>query len=291
MPETEIKRVNFFDGQFLKDLEFQEEQKYHLHMRRRMNHFLFEKSGVISGNNELDFINIDIPNKQFHVKAGMAVGKNNTEMETREIILRNDLLVDLNSEGISAGQTAFITIRYAEERVKEPPSEGEKDLDTRVKEKALIEVFSQLGDIPSPTPEGDEYILLGALDFDTMTKTSDSDTVRQEAKIRVSLLGGTVPLPAPIITEPSFGDGTEDARRKQLGETLSINGENFYEPLTVSFPNETTDGPLVEAPGTVVSQTEATVVVPSGINSGKVHVTTNSGTSNPSPKNFVLETN
>ena len=43
--EPEIKRINHFDGLFLKEGEFQTEQLYHQHMRRRVHYVLFDKSG------------------------------------------------------------------------------------------------------------------------------------------------------------------------------------------------------------------------------------------------------
>lgn len=290
MAEKEIKRMNFFDGQFLKEGEFIDEQYYHLHMRRRMNYILFENAGVINVNSDdLKFINIDNSNKTFRVKAGMAISRNDNDMEAKEIILRQDSHTqNLNDEGISSLQTAYVTIHYEDEAVKDPPSEGDINKETRVKEKAVITVHSS-----KPTgsaPNGEEYILLGALNFDNMeslTPTSPDYSERQEAKIRASLVGAAA-LPAPTISDPSFGDGGEDARRKAVGETLSINGTNFYDPLSVLFPDENAGDPDVIVAGTAVSNTRADVVVPGGINSGKVKVKTNSGTSNPSPTNFIF---
>lgn len=187
MAEQDIKRINYFDGQFLKEGEFFDEQYYHVHMRRRMNFILFESSGVISVSaDDLKFINIDNASKTFQVKAGMAISRKNDDMECKEIILRNDSPVkDLDSEGISAGQTAYVTIHYAEKKVNVPPSEGDVDKETRVIEEPEITVHSNLPPYV-PAPNGEEYILLGTLDFDTMT---EDYTERQEAKIRTSLLG------------------------------------------------------------------------------------------------------
>lgn len=284
MAEKEIKRMNFFDGQFLKEGEFIDEQYYHLHMRRRMNYILFENAGVINVNSDdLKFINIDNSNKTFRLKAGMAISRNDNDMEAKEIILRQDSpTLNLNDEEITSGQTAHVTIHYEEEAAKDPPSEGDINKETRVKEKAVVEVHSS-----KPTgsaPNGEEYILLGALDYDTMTEDYSD---RQEAKIRASLVGAAT-LPAPTISDPSFGDGGEGARRKAVGETLSINGTNFYDPLSVLFPDENAGDPDVIVAGTAVSNTRADVVVPGGIKSGKVKVKTNSGTSNPSSTNFMF---
>ena len=41
MAEKEIKRMDWFDGLFLKEGEFKDLDYYHLHMRRRINYILF----------------------------------------------------------------------------------------------------------------------------------------------------------------------------------------------------------------------------------------------------------
>lgn len=201
MAEKEIKRMNFFDGQFLKEGEFIDEQYYHLHMRRRMNYILFENAGVINVNSDdLKFINIDNSNKTFRVKAGMAISRNDNDMEAKEIILRQDSPTqNLGDEGISSGQTAYVTIHYEDEAVKDPPSEGDINKETRVKEKAVITVHSSKP--TGPALNGEEYILLGALDYDTMTEDYSD---RQEAKIRASLLGvGPGPTLVSISVQPA----------------------------------------------------------------------------------------
>jgi hypothetical protein len=207
MAEKEIKRMNFFDGQFLKEGEFIDEQYYHLHMRRRMNYILFENAGVINVNSDdLKFINIDNSNKTFRVKAGMAISRNDDDMEAKEIILRQDSpTLNLNDEGITSGQTAYVTIHYEEELANDPPSEGDIAKETRVKEKAVVEVHSSKP--TGPAPNGEEYILLGALNFDNMeslTPTSPDYSERQEAKIRASLLGvGSGPTLVSISVQPA----------------------------------------------------------------------------------------
>ena len=45
--EIEISRTGYFNGQFLQEAEFTNEQTYHLHMRRRWAYALFDQSGVV----------------------------------------------------------------------------------------------------------------------------------------------------------------------------------------------------------------------------------------------------
>src|SRR5262245_64987518 len=96
MAEAEIKRVNFFDGQFLKEAEFNDLSDYMVHMRRRLLFVLFNLSGVIqAGGGDLV---VDVPSpaqKTIRVRAGMAIGKRPDLVEAKEIILRDDTQIDL----------------------------------------------------------------------------------------------------------------------------------------------------------------------------------------------------
>jgi hypothetical protein len=196
MAEQEIKRVNFFNGQFLKELEFQEEQKYHMHMRRRLNYILFNQSGVVLVNGNELTLNTDISTpaiKNFTVRAGLAISKDTDVMEGKEIILRQDITKSLDAEGIESGQTAYITVHFAEEGAKDPPSEGDEDQDTRIKENAVIKAHST-----NPTggtaDNGEEYIVLGTINYDTM---ASADTGRQLAQINHYLVGAA---PAALVS-------------------------------------------------------------------------------------------
>src|SRR4051794_19707204 len=97
MAEIDIKRTNFFDGQFLKEAEFLDLDAYHLHMRRRWAFVLFNQSGVVQAT-PTDLA-LEVPNpavKQFRVRAGMAIGKRPDLIEAKEIVLSQDTpLIDL----------------------------------------------------------------------------------------------------------------------------------------------------------------------------------------------------
>lgn len=188
---TEIKRVNFFDGQFLKELEFQEEQIYHLHMRRRLNFLLFEQNGVVPiSPSDLALEVVDAAQKTFRVRAGMAISLRPTDHEGKEVVLFNDTELDLDAHGIGAGDTAVVTLRYEEEALKDPPSEGEIDGDTRVRENAVIEVHN--GTVPGASPNGEPYMVLGEIAFDTM---AISPGARQNARLRSALVSAVPALP------------------------------------------------------------------------------------------------
>ena len=89
--EVEIKRTNFFDGQFLKEGEFKDLDLYHMHMRRRWAFVMFNQSGVVqAGASDLLVEVPNVANKELRVRAGMAIGKRPDLAEAKEVILRLD---------------------------------------------------------------------------------------------------------------------------------------------------------------------------------------------------------
>jgi hypothetical protein len=278
---TEIKRVRFFDGQFLKELEFREEQAYHQHLRRRMNFFLFGQSGVVQvGADDLRFFDLNNADKTFRVHAGMAICRRPLLMEGKEIVLFVDSpAIDLDTEGIVAGGTAFVTIHYEEEEAKDPPSEGDVDENTRVKEKAVLRVHSSLP--AGPAPNGEEFILLGTIAHTGMTADY---TARQEAKLRASLLSGPV-VPPPAITSLT---GTTSAAAGGPAVSAVVNGTNLSGATAVAFSD-----PAVTAIVNASTPTTVSITVTAGVAAvagpKSFSVTTPGGTANsPGPVNFTV---
>ncbi|MEP7305153.1 MAG: hypothetical protein ABJA98_06515 [Acidobacteriota bacterium] len=212
MAEIEIKRTNFFDGQFLKQDEFLDLDAYHLHMRRRWAFVLFNQSGVIQASDADLRIEVSDPGpKTLLVRAGMAIGMQPGLAEAREIVLREDALIDPTrvSANVPAallnGNTGFVTVHYVEEPVAQPPSEGDVSGNTRIKEHARITVHNV---VPEPTaPNGEPYVRLGDVTI-TDTGVTRSYERRQTAFLNTALLGQP-PLPAQIsvspLTVPSAG--------------------------------------------------------------------------------------
>jgi hypothetical protein len=275
---TEIKRVRFFDGQFLKELEFRDEQAYHQHLRRRMNFFLFGQSGVVQvGADDLRFFDLNNADKTFRVRAGTAICRRPLLAEGKEIVLFVDSpAIDLDTEGIVAGGTAFVTIHYEEEEAKDPPSEGDVDENTRVKEKAILKVHSSLP--AGPAPNGEEFVLLGTIPYNDVT--NPDYTGRHEAKLRTSLLSGPA---APVVTGLT---GITSAAPGGAPVAAVIGGSNLSGATAVTFTD-----PAVTA--VVDSSTAVSVNITVTVAGGAVpgpkafSVTTPGGTANsPGGVNF-----
>lgn len=275
---TEIKRVRFFDGQFLKEIDFRDEQRYHVQLRRRMNFMLFGSSGVVAMTpNDLTLEVVSAADKTFRVRAGMAISRNTVSSEGMELILdESSAPIDLDSSGIVAGGTAFVALHYEELEAKDPPSEGDVDENTRVKERAILTVHA--GPPPAATASGDPFVVLGTLSYDSM---AIGTAARQQAFLRASLIAPSA-VPAPSVSSVS---GVVTAAP---GATVAmvINGSNLAGATLVSFVD-----PLLTA---IINSSSATSInVSVSVGAGAVagpksfQVTTPGGTA-PSPGGVIF---
>src|SRR5262245_54231064 len=99
-----VKRLHYYDQQFLVEADFTDEQKYHLDMRRRLN-ALLHSFGIAQG---LDVIRSGT--RQVTVKAGVGI-----DASGREMVLETDTIVDVsNLTTFPAGAPVFVTIGYQE---------------------------------------------------------------------------------------------------------------------------------------------------------------------------------
>jgi hypothetical protein len=122
-----IKRLHYFDQQFLVDTDFSEEQSYHVAMRRRINK-AFHAFGITDGLQVLRSAS-----RQVTVKAGGAVDK-----DGREMVLDTDHVLDLgNASQFPANATVFVTIAYAE-ALSDPSTAAGAPGNTRVTESASV---------------------------------------------------------------------------------------------------------------------------------------------------------
>ena len=116
-----------------------------------------------------------------------------------------------------------------------------------------------------------------------LTSTAGSYSVVASFNGETSAASNTVVLtacPAPTISSFTPTSGT-------VGTSLSLTGTNLYGTTAITFAGS--GGNVVTTGFTVVSATSITgIVVPAGAATGKLTVTTASGTSAPSPTNFLV---
>jgi cytoskeletal protein CcmA (bactofilin family) len=125
---TNIKRLNYFDAQFLGETDFTDEQTYHLEMRRRHNRLL-HSWGVADGG----FPTTKSGDKTILVGAGTAIDK-----DGREIVLLDPTKVDL--PGSADNQPFYVTARYDDETWEKEDLDSATRKYRRRTEKPMIEV-------------------------------------------------------------------------------------------------------------------------------------------------------
>ncbi|MGA7411918.1 MAG: hypothetical protein WBW33_15680 [Bryobacteraceae bacterium] len=98
---SDVKRLNYFKHQFLDEKDFQDEQAYHIHMRRLHNR-VFLRWGVAEG-----LMVEKKADREVIVRPGIAIDR-----DGREIVLETEVSRDIATSG--SGTHAFVTIAYHE---------------------------------------------------------------------------------------------------------------------------------------------------------------------------------
>jgi hypothetical protein len=144
-----VKRLNYYDHQFLRAPDFTDEQTYHLGMRRRHNSGL-HTWGIVQG---LDVIPTSGSNTKVTVVAGFAI-----DSTGREIVLPAD--TDLDLAAATSGTMLYITIAY-DEVPSDPTTEAGGPGNTRITESSKPPSFSTSA--PTGTDIGMTLILAKVL--------------------------------------------------------------------------------------------------------------------------------
>src|SRR5262245_13903836 len=136
---ADIKRLNYFNFQFLVDRDFEDEQAYHLQMRRRHNRQM-HTPGVADG-----FTVTKAAGNQVRISPGTAIDR-----DGREIVLADERVYTLVTGGNNVD--VFLTISYQD--VSDPAdryTQGGIDDFTRVTERPKIEDTSSAPPADSPS--------------------------------------------------------------------------------------------------------------------------------------------
>jgi hypothetical protein len=104
-PTAVFKRVRFFDGQFLQDQDFIDEQKYHLDRERRVSTML-GIAGVLRG-----LAVSGVTGTPYAVRVGQGIA---VDDEGRQLVLADDVTFDLPQQQFAKKQNVAIWIVFAE---------------------------------------------------------------------------------------------------------------------------------------------------------------------------------
>src|SRR4051794_29163271 len=190
MSEKLVKRLNYFDHQFLDEQDFKDEQAYHMEMRRLHNRLL-HSWGIAAG--------LEVGRrgeKEIAILPGVAVDPNG-----REITLLDESVKDLTSFG--ANVQLWITIHYSDHY-------GEEDFQ---KFKGG-EGFSRVTETPEivinknrPSPPG-TAVILASVNLDAEGRVGDID-LSMRKYVSPALAPGSVTsveLADQAVTTPKLAD-------------------------------------------------------------------------------------
>jgi hypothetical protein len=186
-----IKRLHYFDQQFLVDSDFALEQGYHVTMRRRINK-VFHSFGITDG---LQVVRSG--SRQVTVKAGGAIDR-----DGREIVLDTDQVIDLsNANQFPGNATVFVTVAYQETQTDPSTATGAPG-NTRVTEAAIVAAVTT-----APATDGSvvrlaRFTLAGSGDVPGNPNDEIDSGVRQAASSKLAAASvAETNLAAPLLTK------------------------------------------------------------------------------------------
>lgn len=140
---ADVKRLNYFNTQYLEQEDFKDEQKYHLEMRRLHNK-RFHTPGIAYG------LTVTRTGAQsISVSPGMAL-----DNEGREMVQLDAFSINLptNSSDYPAGSTIYVTIAYEEKPTDSQPKDVPNPRGfTRITEKPKIQALAVPPNTAPPT--------------------------------------------------------------------------------------------------------------------------------------------
>ncbi|MBC1190758.1 MAG: hypothetical protein EWV83_13210 [Microcystis sp. M_OC_Ca_00000000_S217Cul] len=152
-----IKRLNYFNGQFLRAPDFTEEQTYHLEMRRRHNENL-HTWGIADGLK----LQYTIGSSQIEIAEGMAI-----DSEGREIVLVEKANKDLSG---FVNKTVYVTIAHEYKQVDKTNETGVEGF-TRVQEIPTINISEN----PPSADQLSLQLILGRVTVNSEGKITATD--------------------------------------------------------------------------------------------------------------------
>jgi hypothetical protein len=184
LPDVVEKRTRFFDGQFLQDQDFVDEQKYHLDRQRRHNRLL-HVSGVAEG------LTVATPGaNRVTVSPGTAI-----DSDGRQLALAETATVDLPGERFNDKQGIDLYAAYQESAEDRQTGQGSEDFTRWLERPQLLAV-----------PPGDSYaastppVLLAKLALDGAGRVTVDEAARSYSGVR---LPGRAADPPALRTAPT----------------------------------------------------------------------------------------
>lgn len=175
-----IKRLHYFDHQFLRADDFTDEQEYHTGMRRRHNRLL-HTWGIADGL-EVEF---ETGASGVTIRPGTAI-----DSDGREIVLTEDRFEELS--GLPANADVYVTVAYREEQT-DPTAETGVEGNTRWTEEPQLQALASAPSDPS------RDILLARVSRSGAEVTGVDSSERRAAGV----VAGDLEVRSLALTDPS----------------------------------------------------------------------------------------
>ena len=230
LPGVVEKRVRFFDGQFLQEQDFVDEQKYHLDRERRHLRVL-HVAGIADG--------LAVAAKeanQVTIAPGTAI-----DSDGRQLALAQTATVDLPADRFNDKQDIELYLSYRESAEDEQTEAGSRDF-TRWLERPELMPIAPGEDYAGATPP----VLLARLALDNQGRVTVDDTVRSYSGLRLpgpaadaptlrTTASGLVRMAGSLTVDGTVGIGaTSPNSDLQIGD---FQGRNRYLALKVQGGN------------------------------------------------------
>lgn len=244
---NDVKRLNYFKGQFLRENDFLDDQTYHV-QHQRDHARLLHTPGIASG------LDVSFVPGATAVTVAPGVGYDTLG---RRIALVDPFVLELST--FSASATVFVAITY-DEQPSDPTSETGITGSTRVTEKPIVAGLTSAPSAPS--------LLLGVVSRTSTTVTSVDPTGRSNAGVK----GGDLVVSSLTVSSSSLAPAqwpsvrTTGALQATLTGNLQVNGTLGATTLAPSVVNNAaianlavTTGKLADASVTTIKILDANV--------------------------------
>lgn len=228
----EVKRLHFFEGQFLREADFTLEQEYHIAHQRDHNRLL-HTPGIADG---LDVPTPPAGSSSVTVNAGIAY-----DDQGRRIVLANNSVVNLAQ--LAPDQAAFVTVAYRQVETDQKSDTGVTG-NTRFTEGPLLEALA------AAPPNPNEKLVLARVSRTGTTVGAIDKTMRLTAGVRGGDLAvSRLTLRSDTIAPPGWATLQLGAsKRADLNVSLRVVGDvSVTGSLSGTLPaNSIATGPLAD---------------------------------------------
>lgn len=202
-----VKRLNYFDKQFLREQDFIDEQNYHI-QRQRDHNRLMHTPGIAQG---LEIPDPPAGSTRVTVNAGIA-----DDHQGREIVLANNQ--EINLESLPDNQSVYIAIAYAEQET-DPKNEAGVTGNTRWTEAPAIETLEPdtNGQFPA---DPEEKIILAKVN----RNGNQINTIDRTERRAAGVVGGDLEVRSLTLTNPTVVSNQWVRLNLSAAQQVDMNG-------------------------------------------------------------------